>query len=216
MFAHIFHGSVKNFLAIFSLRAMPFHMAAILITTALVLAGVDWTFYEATRSTLWHPIVWIAGIGGFFVPVLVPLGLYLFGEFRRDPALMHIAGRVAQAVILASLLAILYKALTGRIEPEFIYTVGVDDISREFQFGFLRHGIFWGWPSSHAAVACAGAIVLARLMRVCWITAASFIYTVIVCVGAAVGFHWLSDVIAGAIFGTLVGLTVSKETSLLK
>lgn len=216
MFEQVFRGSIKNFVELFSLRSLRFHAVAILITTALVLTGFDWAFYEATRSALWHPLVWIAGIGGFFVPVLAPLALYLFGEFRGDPTLMHIAGRVAQAVILASLLAILYKAFTGRIEPEFIYVIGANDISREFQFGFLRHGIFWGWPSSHAAVACAGAFTLARLMRTRWITWTVTTYAVVVCVGAAVGFHWFSDVIAGMIFGTLIGYIVAKQTHLLK
>lgn len=216
MFAHIFHGSVRNFRTIFSLRALPLHAIAISLTFVIVSSGFDWYVYEATRSTLWHPVVWIAGIGGFFIPVLVPLVLYLVGEFRHDETLMRIAGRIAQAVILASLLAILYKALTGRIEPDFIYVIGANDISREFQFGFLRHGIFWGWPSSHAAVACAGAFTLARLMRTRWITYTAAAYALIICIGAAVGFHWLSDVIAGAIFGTLVGFVVSKQVSLVK
>ena len=150
------------------------------------------------------------------MPVLVPLGLYLVGETRRDDRLMRIAGRVAQAVVIASLLTILYKAFTGRLEPDFMYMVGIDDISREFNVGFLRHGIFWGWPSSHAAVASAGALVLVRLVRMRLVTIAACAYALIVCVGAAVGFHWLSDVVAGAILGTLVGIVVSKDADLLK
>jgi len=36
----------------------------------------------------------------------------------------------------------------------------LSDISHQFQLGFLRHGVFWGWPSSHTTIAFAMVLVI--------------------------------------------------------
>ncbi|MDB5238086.1 MAG: hypothetical protein JWM46_356 [Candidatus Kaiserbacteria bacterium] len=192
-------------------RSLWWHTVAILITFVIVTTGLDWTFYEATRSTIFHPIVWAAGIGGFLLPVVVPLGMYIAGAINRNGPLRHKAMAVASAVILASVLAIMYKIFTGRLPPEFITSIGTTDISHRFDFGFLRNGIFWGWPSSHTAVAVAGGVTIFRLFKNTPVRVLSVLYMGIVAVGVAVGFHWLSDVAAGAIFGTLIGNIVARE-----
>ena len=46
-------------------------------------------------------------------------------------------------VAVALLLATIYKAGTGRLQPNLVNGF---DISHAFQFGILKHGIFWGWP----------------------------------------------------------------------
>jgi len=201
---------VDNFVACFRGRNLWWHAAAIGATVILVLSGFDWWFYTATRSPLFYWLVRIAGIGGFFVPVIVPVGLYLYGEFRRRDRLMHIAGAVAQAEMLGYLISIIYKTFTGRTQPQFFINGSVD-ISREFHFGFLQHGVFWGWPSSHAAVAVAGVVAFVVLVRDRKWRIIALVYAALISIGAAIGFHWFSDVIAGALLGIMIGKTVGKS-----
>lgn len=190
-----------------------FHTIAIVLTALLVLSGIDWAFFLATRGATWGWLVFGAGIGGFFVPVLAPLALYLWGEARSRPALQHTALLIAQAEGIAWLVSSTYKVFTGRIQPEFLTTLGTTDISHAFQFGFLKHGIFWGWPSSHAAVAFAGAFMLVFLARSRLLAAAAIAWAVFVALGAAIGFHWLSDALAGALIGYAIARSIAADVA---
>jgi len=187
------------------------HVLAFGITFLLVVSGFDWWFFESTRRTLLSPIVFIAGIGGFFVPVIIPIALHTIGQLRDSVRLRQTGAAAAQAVIVSWVISSFYKALTGRIEPEYSSHLDMLDRSRTFNFGFFEYGIFWGWPSSHTAVAFALASVLVVLLahgrfgRFLAIFCASFVG-----IGAAIGFHWFSDVIAGAIVGILVGITIGR------
>lgn len=214
MFRLFARGIWSNVLGVFARRNIFFHALAIGCTAALVLSGADWRFFEITRSPSFTPLIFLAGIGGFFVPVLLPVGLYIFGEWKANRRALVSAAAGAQAVIIALSVSSFYKVFTGRIQPEFLASVPGVDISREFHFGFLQHGIFWGWPSSHAAVACALATALfvfykhrpAVLYPV-------LLYALVVVSGAAIGFHWLSDVVAGMILGILVGFVVGQQAA---
>jgi membrane-associated phospholipid phosphatase len=86
-------------------------------------------------------------------------------------------------------------------------------MSRQFNFGFFEHGIFWGWPSSHTTVAFATMvalyIVLKEKHRTLGILALMYAWYI----GIAVPFqiHWFSEFVAGILFGTLVGVIVGKN-----
>ncbi len=203
---------VPNVIGIFRGTRLLWHIAAAAITALLVLTGIDWWFYTETRHNFLVPIVYLAGIGGFFAPVLIPLALYLYGEFTQRVRIRLAGLAGAQAVIIAWCVSSLYKAFTGRIEPEFLTTLLTDDRSRTFNFGFFEYGIYWGWPSSHTAVAFALAVAIAVCLRGgTAVRYAGGAYAVFTGFGAAVGFHWLSDVLAGAIIGSLVGLVVGRS-----
>ena len=210
MLQGIFKGLLANARMAVTGRRLIWHVSAIALTFVLVTTGFDWWFYEQTRSTLFNPLIWTAGIGGFFVPVVVPIGMYVAGELWSDQ-LRKKSLAVLQSILIALAIVCVYKICTGRIQPEFMNTIGNTDISREFQFGFFRNGIFWGWPSSHTAVAVAGGVTLYRLVKNLPVRILTVLYMAIVAVGAAIGFHWLSDVIAGALFGSLIGIVVSKN-----
>ena len=186
------------------------HVLAVLSTFALVISGFDWWFFEQTRSSFLYPLIMLAGIGGFFVPVLMPIVLYWWGEWRSNSKLKRLGAAVAQAELLAIVISSVYKAFTGRIQPEFLTNLSTVDISHAFHFGFLQHGIFWGWPSSHAAVACAGMSVIFFMYKQWPVRTVAVVYALIISAGAAVGFHWFSDVVAGIIIGTTIGLSVQK------
>lgn len=211
MFRLFLHNSVSNTLKIFGGWNLVWHAFAAGLTIILVLSGADWMFFEITRSNLFHPLIWAAGIGGFFTPVLIPLALYLWGEFRSRRDLMDMGAAAGQAAILAYLISIMYKAVTGRVEPEFLTTFNMIDNSRDFNFGFLEYGVFWGWPSSHTAVAFASSFAIVYLTHNRAACIFAILYALFIGAGAAIGFHWLSDVLAGAIIGTLVGIVVARS-----
>lgn len=212
MFRAFAHRLPERFLAVYRGNSIFYHIAAVVLTYVLVVSGFDWYFFEVTRSPYFYPLTMAAGIGGFFIPVLVPIGMYVMGEIRKSPSLITNAALCAQAVVIAWTVSSFYKALTGRIEPEFLTQTSFVDGSRNFNFGILEHGMFWGWPSSHTATACA----LAAALIVCYrgnrvVKTLAFLLAVVVAAGAAVGFHWFSDVLAGVIIGTLVGVVVARS-----
>jgi len=85
------------------------------------------------------------------------------------------------------------------------------NISQNFQFGFLRNGIFWGWPSSHTTIAFAMSFALFYMFpKNKFIKYFSVIYAFYIGIGVSLSIHWFSDFIAGAIIGTLIGISVVK------
>jgi membrane-associated phospholipid phosphatase len=196
----------RVFAASFSRYALVTQMIAILVTAAMVFSGIDWYWYEATRSPHLLGVVIFAGLSGFLVPVFVPTGLLLFGSLES-----RALGRaLLTSEIVAFLLAAIYKAGTGRLQPNLANGI---DISHAFQFGILKHGIFWGWPSSHTIVAFAGAVTFALVMDRKWVRVPAIIYACAIGFGASIGFHWLSDVIAGALMGSAVAFVAHRESA---
>ena len=161
MLRKIFRGFWKNFTGFFTIPALLLHLLAILATYLLVQSGFDWWYYQSTRGIFLLGLP--AGIIGFFVPILVPAILLLVSQVKKIKQLEIVAFAIAQAEVLAFFISIIYKTFTGRIQPEFYTHLSNIDISHDFNFGFFRHGIFWGWPSSHTAVAFALAFVIWRL-----------------------------------------------------
>ena len=214
MFREFFHELPSNFVACFSGVNALFHLLAIAITYLLVTSGFDWWYYESTRNPALNGLALAAGGAGFVVPVVVPLGLYVIGRSRANLPLLFAGAAAAQAVIVASVVSAAYKAITGRSQPVVTYYLASPsdiDNSREFHFGFLRNGIFWGWPSSHTAVACAAAFALVLVIRHKTVRIAALAFAGFIALGASIGFHWLSDVAAGSIMGTLIGAVIGKS-----
>jgi membrane-associated phospholipid phosphatase len=213
MLKDLFHDAVRNFLAVFKGRNLFWHALAIVLTAILVFSGLDWWYYEHTRSGVLFWIVLGAGLGGFVVPIFVPLGMYVWARYRRDVRVSYIALATAQASAIGYIISTIYKVFTGRTQPVLFTQVSNIDISHAFHFGILQNGVFWGWPSSHAATAFAGVVCFALLVRSKPLRVLAIAYAIFVGFGASIGFHWLSDVVAGIIFGTLVGVIVAKSYS---
>ena len=125
---------------------------------------------------------------------------------------------VGQSAILGLLISGFYKAFTGRIQPPghslmAISSNNLVDISRDFQFGFLRHGVYWGWPSTHATLAFAISAAFWTLFPENKIIRfLALIYAFYVGIGVAItSIHWFSEFVAGAIIGSVIGITVGKS-----
>jgi membrane-associated phospholipid phosphatase len=189
-------------------------LLAVVLTYLLVTSGFDWWFYQITRSPKLNGLALAAGGAGFVIPVAVPVGMYLLGRRRRSAPLINAGAAAGQAVVLASIITSALKAFTGRLQPVVTYYLAAPseiDNSRKFHFGFLRNGIFWGWPSSHTAVACAATVALVLVSPNKALRIAALLFACFIAVGASIGFHWISDVAAGVIVGSLIGAVVGKS-----
>lgn len=188
---------------------MIWHMVAIMLTFILVTFGFDWFYFTSTRSPALRSCMWPAVVIGQLIPLTLPLYLLLIGGIAKNALTIRTAWALGQAAFLGWFIASLYKAFTGRIHLP--HTVAVDT-SHIFRFGFMRGGIFWGWPSSHTTTAFAMAFTLftlfhrKKLLQVVVITYAFYIG-----VGVSMTIHWFSDFVAGAIIGMVIGITVGKS-----
>ena len=86
------------------------------------------------------------------------------------------------------------------------------DSSHGFQFGFLRGGVFWGWPSSHTTIAFAMMLCLVALYpKNRWLMVGALLYAFYVGFAVSVTIHWLSEFVAGAIIGSVIGIVVGRS-----
>lgn len=203
-----FSTLLRNLLGCFRGRMLLWHLAAILLTLALVMSGLDWRYFAATRGLEFRQLAWPAARWGMRLPILVPAMLLLLGYLARSRDFLRFGAAEAQAVILGSLISSTYKAFTGRVHP--LREMG-PDISRHFRFGFLRGGVFWGWPSSHTTIAFAMGVTLFMLLpKRRWAGALAVVYALYVGLGVSVTIHWLSDFVAGVIIGSVIGAVVGR------
>lgn len=207
----IFFRVVTTVTNCFRGRYLAIQITAVILTYATVVSGLDWSYFLATRRSTLHALFFPALMAGSLLPVLGPLVLLLIGYLRKNKSLIRNAWALGQATLLGSALSSFYKVFTGRLQPN-MKNVTVD-ISHTFRFGVLRGGIFWGWPSSHTTIAFATAITAAWLYRKNRpIPLLAVIYATYVGIGVAtVGIHWLSEALAGALIGTVIGIQVGKS-----
>ncbi len=167
----LFYRLPRNAIAIFSGRNLLWHASAIVLTIVIVTSSCDWAYYRWTRAETFSVLARPALRLGMLMPVLGSLVILVAGMATRNRRLTTTAWALGQAALLAYLITSCYKAITGRRPPPFHGHVGtfalngpaLTDSSHGFQFGFLRGGIFWGWPSGHTTVAFAMALCLIML-----------------------------------------------------
>ena len=150
-------------------------------------------------------------IGGL-LPIALPLGLFALGVLPGAGRSRLIGWAISQSEIIGGIIAAGCKALTGRAHPMH---GGTQDLTHIFHFGFLRGGVFWGWPSSHTTIAFAMATAVFTLVpKQRWIGYLAMGYAFYVGLGVSMTIHWFSDFVAGAIIGSVAGVTVGKSFSM--
>jgi membrane-associated phospholipid phosphatase len=217
----LFHRLPRNVLAIFSGRNLLWHVLAIGLTVGIVMSGLDWSYYLATRGNAFQSVVRPAILLGTFLPVLGTLVILMIGEAGKNRRLITTAWALGQTALLGYLISCVYKALTGRLPPPFrgfrMMTASdgsLVDSSHGFQFGFLKGGVFWGWPSSHTTVAFAmAACLIALYPKNRLLVFLASLYALYIGFSVSVSIHWLSEFVAGAIIGSVTGTVVGKSFS---
>jgi membrane-associated phospholipid phosphatase len=216
----LFYRLSRNVIAIFSGRSLWWHASAIVLTIVIVTSGVDWEYYRSTRAETFFVLARPALRLGMFMPVLGSLVILLTGEATKNRRLTTTAWALGQAALLAYLITSCYKAVTGRRPPPFLGHFemfspngsALVDSSHGFQFGFLKGGIFWGWPSGHTTGAFSMALCLIMLYPKNKILVFfSLLYALYIGLGVSVTIHWFSEFAAGAIIGSVIGMTVGRS-----
>jgi len=216
----IFNRLPRNAIAIFSGRNLLWHAAAIALTIVIVTSGGDLAYYRWTRAEAFFALALPALRLGMFMPILGPLVILFAGGATKNRRLIATAWALGQAALLAYLITSCYKAITGRRPPPFHGHVGtlalhdsaLTDSSHGFQFGFLKGGLFWGWPSGHTTVAFAMALCLILLYpKNKIIVFCALVYAFYIGLSVSVTIHWVSEFAAGAIIGSVIGMTVGRS-----
>jgi membrane-associated phospholipid phosphatase len=203
-----FYTIPRNILLTFWGRNLFWHILAIGATVVIVTSGFDWIYFKATRPFAGY--AFSAVILGSRVPVVFPAVAYIFGSLRKNQRAIYTAYATAQAAIIGLLISSFYKAFTGR--PGLRHSLRtMVDTSREFHFGFLKGGVFYGWPSSHTTIAFAMAVAVWKLYPNSYmIRCIALLYALYIGVGVSMTIHWFSDFVAGVIIGSVIGATVGN------
>jgi len=201
---------VKNIFKSFEGFNLVWHIIAIFFTIILVITNIDWFYFINTRSGVLMSIFFPAAILGGILPIIVPLYLIISGYFTKLNKDEMLGWAILQATIIGSVISSFYKMFTGRIQPDLQNVA--NNISGNFEFGFLKHGIFWGWPSSHTTIAFAMAFTLIQMFpKNKFVKFISIFYALYIGIGVSFSIHWLSDCVAGAIIGTVIGIVAGRS-----
>jgi hypothetical protein len=137
--------------------------------------------------------------------LLVMTGFMAHGLLAKNNKSVSTAVLSLESFLLASVIVRIPKTLAGRDRP--------DMASDQFQFKGPFHGN--SFPSGHTtAVFSVASVIATQYRETKWVPVVA--YSVASMVGLSRIYdnkHWLSDVVAGATIGTLVGNLVSHRTS---
>jgi len=192
------------------------HLAGVASTVLIVTTNTDYEvnrlFYEHKElGEIASPITRI----GFYLPFVVGGSLYAYGKLKSDDEALGASFAVLQSSMIALAYNSLLKAITGRPHPDPVNEKDIKGLSKTFRFGFLRGGVFWGWPSGHTSTTMA---VVSSLTNFYpdknWLKVAGYslvaymIYGVTSVHGGRM--HWFSDAVAAAFMSYAIGSTVGK------
>lgn len=209
---HFFRIFLKHCYQLFLPQYLWVHGVAIIGTYIILMSGFDW-WYFVTLNLDVSKFYWYVSLGlllGMFLPLVIPFLLLVIGAISHRTSFKTMGLALLESAALGWLLSVVYKAFTGRIQPPYNVLV---DTSHSFNFGFMKHGIFWGWPSSHTTVAFATMTTLYFLLprRYMWLGVVGLLYALYIGITVSVQIHWFSEFFAGVFFGSLVGVVVSKS-----
>jgi membrane-associated phospholipid phosphatase len=213
---NLFGNFGNNILDSFEGKNIYFHLGGIASTYILVNSGADYyveNFFNAHEEygTYARPVVYT----GMFLPFIVGGGLFAYAKSGKNNEALGASFAVLQASLIEFLYNSTLKAITGRSNPDWRDNADMDSLSKNFQFGFLRGGIFWGWPSGHTASTMAVVSALTNYYPdKTWLKIAGYSLVAYTIFGVSSvnrgGMHWFSDAVAAALMSYAVGSTVGK------
>jgi membrane-associated phospholipid phosphatase len=195
-----------------------FHVSAAALTPPLM-----WVVDEPLQESLQRgdpradpfgeSALWVGGL----TPILAPAALYITGLTGGDAELATAGAAAIQAVVVQFVVVSTLKWLTDRAGPfpdgdptqERWHGDLLRDSQRANDWNFNPFELSGGlrWPSGHAAsnFALVSALV-AFYPNELWIALLGYPFALAVSAGMVEGdYHWLSDVVAGALIGHVIG-----------
>ncbi len=208
-----YFGNIKD---AFSGNNLYLHAAGIASTFLIVSSGLD---YKVEHFFNQHPDYGAAArpvvISGSLLPIIAGGSLFLAAKLKNDNELLG----ASYAVLQSSLTTLLYisalKAITGRPHPDWRHSDNMEKLSKTFRFGFLRGGVFWGWPSGHTAATMSVVSALINYYpNSAWLKVAGYSLVAYTIFGVSSvnrgGMHWFSDAVAAAFMSYAIGSTIGK------
>lgn len=211
---YLFYHMDQNIWHSFSNDYGVYHLAAAGLSYGLVQSDFDWKYRSFMKRNPSIPRIGFASVfTGEFMPVVAPLYLYITGRSNSNSKMVYTSMALGQSVLLSVLISSTYKAFTGRGGPEISHRdKNRSDFSKDFHFGFLRGGVYHGWPSSHTTNAFAMATTLIEMYPDNnTVKIFSGLYAFAVGLGVSTNIHWFSDFVAGALIGYSIGKSVGQS-----
>jgi membrane-associated phospholipid phosphatase len=212
----IYSGLGDNIVNSFKGSNVWLHAAAAGSTILLVTSGADYYVHKyfnehEAYGIAARPVVRVAN----YFPFVISGSLYAYGKLNKDNEAVGASFAVLQSTVLAFGYNTLLKAITGRPGPHWRDTEDMEDLSKTFRFGFLRGGVFWGWPSGHTSSTMAVVSALANFYPdKTWLQIAGYGYAAYMMFAVSSlnrgGMHWFSDAVAAALMSYAIGSTVGK------
>lgn len=214
----------ENLEGIYGWPNVLFHVSAVAVTPPLVWQAdepVQEWFQEEDplTNTFGYTTLLVGGV----TPVVMPAALYGIGAAAGNDELTTAGSAAIQAVVMQFVVVTTLKWLTDRAGP---YPDGdpnnerwsgglLRDSKEADDFNFNPFDLQGGlrWPSGHTAsnVALVSALV-AFYPDEPWIAFAGYPFALAIGLGMIEGdYHWLSDVVAGALIGHVIGWVVGKN-----
>lgn len=194
---------------------LALELAAVATTPTLILTGADGAtrraFLGRSQDALYSRY---AVDAGYVAPALVPLAIFAVGALVDAPRVRTPGAASLQAVVVTVASVFTLKWLTGRPYPSLI--AGSDathsDDPRAFAFRPFTLDRGTAWPSGHTGAAFALASSLTAASESWWVGVVSYAFAGSIGAGMLVGqHHWLSDVVAGALFGQAIGWSIGRD-----
>ena len=191
-----------------------FHLGGVAATMIMVNSGADYTVYRQFKS--WkrtRPYFYPTLITGTSCWLMIGTPMFFYGYFRPHTVTLGGAYALLQSTLISIVYATLLKAFTGRPAPEDKWYINMRSESKVFRFGFLRGGIFYGWPGGHVMITTATIATLAWYYPdKWWISIPGSLLIAYTMIGVTVhNGHWMSDNIAGLLMGYAIGSTVGRS-----
>jgi hypothetical protein len=213
----LFSNFGNNILHSFTGSNLYLQLGAVVATPFLVGNNVD---YHVERFFNEHPaygnIASPVPFTGQALPFIVGGGLLAYSTlWTHDDETLGASFAVIQASLIELMDNITLKAFTGRPGPKWRTTSDMEALSEEWRFGFLRGGVYDGWPSGHTGATMAVVSALTNYYPDnTWLKIAGYGLVLYTAYGVTSvhrgGMHWFSDMVSGALMGYAIGSTVGK------
>ncbi|HEY6907257.1 MAG TPA: phosphatase PAP2 family protein [Ignavibacteriaceae bacterium] len=213
---YLFGNIGNNIVNSFKGDNLYFHLAGIASTAIIVSTNTDYYvhkfFYEhESFGEAAVPII----RAGIYLPFVTGGSLFMYGKLGKDDRAVAASFAVLQSSLITLLYNSLLKAVTGRPNPDWQHNADMKELSKTFRFGFMRGGIFWGWPSGHTASAMAVVSSLTSFYSdKTWLKIAGYSLAAYMMFGVISlhrgGMHWFSDAVAAALMSYAIGSTIGK------
>ncbi len=190
------------------------HLGAAATTVVMVHEDWDYLIYKRAQSyrkyqRYFNPTIYTGAMS--WLVIATPMLIY--GLVEDKPETVGGAYAILQSTLIGITYSTILKGLTGRPGPDVKWYTDVRGQSRTFRFGYLRGGVFNGWPGGHVMNTT---LTMVSLMSYYpdkwWLKVVGFLIIAYTMVGMVMTKgHWMSDNIAGFLMGYAIGSTVGQS-----